>query len=188
MPSMPLRYTVRMDDDLTRVRQALHPITEASRTLAWARERPWTPETHVWLEHGAPCVDLHDLSVKLGQQAVEIVAKLAPALSTGAALFITGRGKHSVDGRSQLAAGVEETLARLEAEHGWSYRPQSRGRLVLLTDESRAPAALSGRLGIGFWAASAVFTLLAGLASPYLGLVVALVVLGLFWMDRQAKR
>ena len=182
------RYNARMSDELTRVREALRPIAERARTLSWAKERPWAPESHVWMEHGAPTVDLHDLSVKLGCEAVEIAARLAPTGATGAVLFIVGRGKHSVDGESQLAASVAEALAKLEAAHGWSYRPQSRGRLVLLTDEARAPSALSGRLGVGFWAAAVAFTLLAGVASVYLGVGIGLLVAGLYWMDRQAKR
>jgi hypothetical protein len=137
-----------MSDDLTRLRTVLAPIAERARDLPWSDKRPWKPHTHVWLEGSLPVVDLHDLSVKLGRDAVRIVAE-TPELEAGAAALVTGRGNHT-GGRSRLRDAVAGTLGALRQEQGLQSRPSGPGRFVLVLDEERY-VAQSGGLGVWGW-------------------------------------
>ncbi len=117
-------------------------IEEAARSLEWNDKRPWTQQSHTWTEQGVPFVDLHDLSIRLAVEAVDIAAEMdLPSVG-----FITGRGRHTIDGRSRLRDAVHERLTELCEEEGWSYRILGPGRCVLVKDPSRAPTYATGAL------------------------------------------
>ena len=117
-------------------------IEEAARSLSWNAERPWTQQSHTWTEQGVPFVDLHDLSIGLALEAVDIAAHMdLPCVG-----FITGRGRHNVDGRSRLREAVHDRLDELCAEHGWTFRGLGPGRCVLVRDASRSPTYATGAL------------------------------------------
>lgn len=145
--------------DLARLADSLGELEASARGLSWADERPWRRETHLWLEQGLPVVDLHDLDVKHARRLLQLVD--LEGLQGGAICFITGRGRHAISGRSALREAVSGILAARAAREGWQLRPQGSGRLVLVTDPDRAPAAASGRLGPTFWLAVAAFLALA---------------------------
>ncbi|MCB9761429.1 MAG: hypothetical protein H6739_16420 [Alphaproteobacteria bacterium] len=169
--------------DLDAVQHQLAPLADAARSLSWNRERPWRPESHVWSESGLVVVDLHDLSVRLGVEAVERAAALAPELA--AVVFVTGRGRHSVEGRSRLNDGVTEAVEALCAARGWAWRVPRPGRVLLIADPARAPRAATGALGPLFWLGALGFAGLAALASPLLGGLIALAVVAAWWADRR---
>lgn len=148
--------------DVSRLRGSLGGIAKRARTLDWNDERPWRPDTHIWGEAGSPTVDLHDLSVRIAVECVELTLGQVEDLQAGAVVFVTGRGSHSIGGKSPLKQAVTETLMDAAAEQGWRLRPGSPGRLVLVTDESAASAQASGRLGPVAWAAIVLFVLSLG--------------------------
>lgn len=143
---------VDLSGDLRELRAALRGISEQARKLPWAKERLWSPESHVFVEHGTLTVDLHDLSVRLAISAVERAVEVTPALRGGALVWITGKGRHNVDGRSPLREAVWDTLEEAAEREGWRLRQGAPGRLVLVVDSSRATAAADGRLGPWVWA------------------------------------
>ena len=148
--------------DLQRLRGALGPVEALARKQPWDRERPWRASTHVWLEDGVVVVDLHDLKVKPAKAAVDAVvaAALDVAVEGGAVVFVTGRGKHS-SGRAVLPEVVLRKLAAASRERlVWRAVPLS-GRVVLVTDPSRAPARYRSGLGVVFWLGVAGFVALA---------------------------
>ncbi len=117
-------------------------IEEGARTLSWNAERPWKVDSHTWNDLGVPFVDLHDLSIKLALQAVDIaIEQELPAVA-----FVTGRGRHTIDGRSRLRDAVHEHLAGLCAERGWSWRILGPGRCVVVLDPARASSYATGAL------------------------------------------
>lgn len=148
--------------DVTHLRGRLGGIAVRARTLSWNAERPWRPDTHVWGEAGSPTVDLHDLSVRIAVECVEQTLAERGALRAGAIVFVTGRGTHSIGGKSPLKQAVTETLMDAAADQGWRLRPGAPGRVVLVLDESAASAQASGRLGPVAWAAILLFALSLG--------------------------
>jgi hypothetical protein len=139
--------------------------------LAWNDERPWRPDTHVWGETGTPTIDLHDLSVRIAVECVQATVDEAGTLKSGALVFVTGRGSHSIGGKSPLKEAVTQTLVDAAQDNGWRLRPGAPGRLVLVIDESAANAQASGRLGPVAWAAIVLFaaSLIYVLVSAVLG-------------------
>ena len=117
-------------------------IEEAARTLQWNDERPWRVQSHTWTDKGVPFVDLHDLSIRLALDAVDIGVELKlPCIG-----FITGRGRHTIDGHSRLREAVHGHLNELAIENAWSWRVLSPGRCVLVLDPSRSPTYATGAL------------------------------------------
>lgn len=145
--------------DLRRLRKWTATLEDEARSLAWAKERPWRRETHLWVESGLPVVDLHDLDVRLARQLAQDLD--FNELQGGAICFITGRGKHSVSGRSALREAVSGVLQARAQEEGWQLRPAGAGRLILVTDGAMAPAHTSGRLSPVFWLGVVAFLALA---------------------------
>ena len=137
-------------DDVARLRAALHPVEHAARSLPWASNRPWRPDTHVGLSSAVPTVDLHDLGRKQAELAVDQVVEIAERLQAGAVFFVVGRGRHSIGG-AVLPAVVGDRLREVGADRGWRVRTPRSGRYALIIDPSRAPAAATGALGWGFW-------------------------------------
>lgn len=170
--------------DLQRLAEALRPVERGARGLAWNKERPWKPETHLWVERGLVVLDLHDLSVRLALDALDAVVEQAEALDGGAVALVTGRGRHSVDGRSRLRDAVGEALAEVAEQRGWAVRAPRAGRYVLVIDPDRAPRAATGALGPVFWLGVAVFVGLAVVAAPEVGVPLALAALVLWWLGR----
>ncbi|MCB9796745.1 MAG: hypothetical protein H6741_28940 [Alphaproteobacteria bacterium] len=148
--------------------------------MPWAKERPWRVESHVWEERGLVVCDLHDLSVRLGAEAVERASEvLGEALP--AVCFVTGVGRHSVDGRSRLREVVLDEVDRVAQAEGWRWRVPREGRVVLIADPSRAPRSATGELGPLFWAGVAVFVGFALYVSPPLGVALLLLVIWMAW-------
>ena len=145
--------------DVSHLRGQLGGIATRARTLSWNDERPWLPDTHVWGEAGSPTVDLHDLSVRIAVECVQATLAQGQALQSGAVVFVTGRGSHSIGGKSPLKEAVTQTLLDAAEEQGWRLRTGAPGRLVLVLDESAANAHASGRLGPVAWAAILLFGL-----------------------------
>ena len=148
--------------DVARLRDALAPVARKARGLSWNEERPWLPETHVWLERGVPTLDLHDLGRKLALQVVDTAAELAPTLEAGAVRLITGRGRHSLTGPVLPRLTADRLREHCEAE-GWSFHADGAARLMWIFDPDRAPPAARGALpwwvilwglvvlGLGLW-------------------------------------
>ncbi len=145
--------------DVSHMRGQLGGIAARARTLSWNDERPWRPDTHIWGEAGSLTVDLHDLSVRIAVECVEAALSESEALQSGAVVFVTGRGNHSIGGKSPLKEAVTQTLLDAAQDQGWRLRPGAPGRLVLIIDESAANAQASGRLGPVAWAAIVLFAL-----------------------------
>jgi len=96
---------------------------------------------------GRVALDLHDLSVRLALDAVDLA--LGTDLQTGGLVLITGRGKHS-GGRSTLRDAVLAELD-LRAKRGeLSFHPTGPGRITIVVDVERARASRPG-LGLLFW-------------------------------------
>lgn len=149
--------TPELTADVSHLQGYLGGIATRARTLAWNDERPWRPDTHVWGESGTPTVDLHDLSVRIAVECVQATVDEVGSLQSGAVVFVTGRGSHSIGGKSPLKEAVTQSLLDAAQEHGWRLRTGAPGRLVLIMDESAANAQASGRLGPMAWAAILLF-------------------------------
>jgi hypothetical protein len=154
-----------IEEDLQRLREELASLEEEAAELPWAQERPWRVATHVRPEQGLLQVDLHDLNARCARRAVRLVGLAAPSLETGAVGFITGVGSHSL-GPGVLTDVVAKELRRLAPRHGWSYQPNGKGALVLITDPERAPARASGQLPPLFWLIAAVFLAAVAVVAP----------------------
>ena len=157
-------------DDVERLRATLERFEHEARSLPWANDRRWSTASHVWSEHEAPMIDLHDLNVKLANEVVEAVIAAAPTCRSGGFVFVTGRGTHSLGGRSDLLDSVASTLDRHCRSEGWTWHSARAGRLVLVTDAARAPAIASGKLPLAIVVGAIVFLLLALWFAPPAGL------------------
>ena len=145
----------RAQRDVEQIRSRLSRVERSARKQPWAKERPWRPGTHVWLEDELVIVDLHDLSISLGRKTVERV--IGQRLSSGAVCFVTGQGSHSV-GPGQMGGATASILSRACADRpAWSFRPDGPGRFVLITDPSLAPRIATTSLPRGFWILIALF-------------------------------
>jgi hypothetical protein len=168
-------------DDIQRLRTALGTVEQEAKSLPWANDRGWRAESHVWIEHGAPTIDLHDLNVKLANQVVDAVVDVAPSCDSGGFVFVTGRGRHSFGGRSDLSDSVASTLDRHARAAGWAWHPSRAGRLVLVTDPDRAPTVATGDLPVPVVLGGVAFLLLALYFAPPVGIALTvLAVLGWF--------
>jgi hypothetical protein len=168
-------------DDIQRLRNALGTVEQEAKALPWANDRGWRAASHVWIEHGAPTIDLHDLNVKLANQAVDAVIDVAPSCDSGGFVFVTGRGRHSLGGRSDLSDSVASTLDRHARAAGWAWHPSRAGRLVLVTDARRAPAIATGALPLPIVVGAIAFLLLALYFAPPAGIALSvLAILGWF--------
>jgi hypothetical protein len=171
--------------DLERLRAALGAVEEEAKSLPWANDRLWRTASHVWIEQGAPTIDLHDLNVKLANQAVDAVVEIAPECESGGFVFVTGRGTHSLGGRSSIADALGSTLDRHARAHGWEWRPTRAGRLVLVTDRTRAPSVATGELPIPIVVGGIAFLLLALYFAPPVGIVLTVLALLGWFVSRQ---
>lgn len=172
------------------IAKALAPIEAESRSLSWAKERPWRVTSHAWSEHGLLTVDLHDLSTRLAQRAVR--ALLDPPIADLVAVqWITGRGRHAIAQRSALRDAVHDEIARLR-RHDWIVRAAGPGRIVVVLDPAHAPPRLRGELGLGFWMMALVFAAVAVVYAPLVGVplaaVATIVLLARAWRDWRAIR
>lgn len=169
--------------DVARLREALAGIEDDARSLQWNAERPWQPDTHVWEEGYVAVVDLHDLSIKLALEAVEQAAEVE--LGGGAVHFVTGRGRHSIDGRSRLREAVVEALLELSDAHHWGIREPQPGRVTLIKNADMAPTSATGGLDWWVWAISAGFLGLAVVFAPIVGIPLALVAFAAWMWSRK---
>ncbi len=159
----------RGSQDLQTLRAALQPLENLADELPWAHERPWRVRTHVRAEGELLVADLHDLNARAARQAVRLVAERAESLRTGAVVFVTGVGRHSI-GPGVLGDVLRGELGRLRHERGWNYAPAGSGRYALILDPARAPASFGGGLGPLFWLVAFLFGLAFAWALPPLGL------------------
>jgi len=139
-----------MPDDYDRLCSALADVQQRATRLPWAKERPWKTSEQVRQVEGVPTVDLHGLSISLGQQATEAALAALPSLDAAAVMFITGRGRHT-GGISRLKETVNRQVLAAARENGWTASPRGPGRMLVVADPSKAPSAASGRLPVGFW-------------------------------------
>lgn len=125
-------------DAVIRLRRALVDIERGARNLPWSGREgdTWTTREYVRLERGVPTVDLHDLDRDLARDVVEEVLALRDELGPTVRL-ITGRGRHSDNGKAVLRELV-----------------QTRLRAAGVAVDARAPGHLDVRLvpARGFWA------------------------------------
>ena len=121
--------------DLQSIRQSLVAVEYKAQSLHWAAERPWTAQTHVWVDGGVVTIDLHDLNAALTKAVLRSVVECVPDLASGGLLFVTGRGRHSI-GVPVLRQVMVGGLGRLERDRGWRYRDVGSGRVLLVVDES----------------------------------------------------
>jgi hypothetical protein len=131
-------------NDVERLRRALQPIEVRARDLRWADERPWKVKTHVWGEQDLGVVDLHDLNAKVARLAARAVEEVATDLDAGAVLFVVGVGRRSA-GSPVLGTVVLKVLR----DGPFRGRRAAHGRIALIVDPSRAPAAATGASGWG---------------------------------------
>lgn len=138
-----------MAADLTRYRRLLGGIEKEAREQPWHDERPWLTKTHVFEEHGAVVVDLHDLRANLVKRLVKAIVDADPP-AAGALVLVHGLGQHSRVPGGVLKGVVTEALGPACAKRpGWALRPGRPGRTVWITDRKRAPKAVIG--GGGSW-------------------------------------
>lgn len=119
--------------------KALRKVEDRAKELRWAEERPWTVKTHVWSEQGLAVVDLHDLNAKLATAVAAEVLEVAEKLRCGAVLLVVGVGRHSA-GAPVLQGVVTKALSA----GPYKVRMAARGRVALVVDPARAPAAATG--------------------------------------------
>ena len=136
--------------DEERLHTALAPVQQKAGELPWAKERPWLVSQQVRQVEGVPTVDLHGLSIPLGERAAQACLEVLPQLNAAAVMFITGRGRHT-GGISRLKEAVNSLVVAHARENGWTASPRGPGRILVVADPSRAPSAASGRLPLGFW-------------------------------------
>lgn len=166
--------------DLERLARALLPVEEEAKGLPWAAERRWRVQSHLWMEGTAPVIDLHDLSVRLAEEAVDRAVQVAPELHAGQLVFVVGVGRNSL-GPPRLGRAVGAALDRRARPRGWRRAPGPRGRVLLILDEKRAP----GRLGLGLGLGLLAFALLALVFVPPLGVVLLALLLLLAGLERR---
>lgn len=166
--------------DLARLAHALDGIEAEAKTLSWNAERPWKPDTHLWVEGHVAVVDLHDLSIRLAVECAERVVAVADDLQGGAVHFVTGRGRHSIDGRSRLREAVGDVLLDATDEREWGLREPRPGRITLIVDLDAAPRAAKGSLDWWVWLILLGFVGLAVWTAPIVG--VPLLVCVLAWV------
>lgn len=133
-------------------------------------------------------LDLHDLSTGLAVRAVERVAALAQSLEGGAVVLVTGRGRHSVSGRSALRSAVRAVLVELARSRGWDVHPLGPARLALVVDRGRAPAHVTGRLGWGCGLGVLAFVVASAWAFPPSAVVLVPLALAGWWFLREPGR
>lgn len=96
--------------------------------------------THVVLEDGMPCLDLHDLKARNAKTALGLLLDTVESLEAPNVLVVTGRGAHSI-GPAVLRQLAGDRLAAAAARTaGWSVHPRGSGAWVLCTDAEHAPA------------------------------------------------
>ena len=132
--------------------------SEASR-LRWAKNRPWTLKTHVWFENSLPMVDLHDLNAKLAKKSLQSILQAHSKIETGAICFITGVGKNS-NIKPAMRNMVLNLLHKAAQKNDWDVQLQGMGRVIIVFDPEKAPAAATGKLPKVFWFAVVGFILL----------------------------
>ena len=162
--------------DLHVIRTALGFVDEMASHLRWAKERPWTVQSHVHVENGVVIIDLHDLNAALTKKVLAAVTERAAELDNGGLIFITGRGRHSV-GLPVLNQIVLGTLVRYEHQYGWRQRDLGAGRLLLVVDEDRIPKHYQGHTPLWIplffliFAVALVWATPPAISIPLLGLV-----------------
>ena len=177
-----------IETDTERVQQALHDVVNLAETLPWSKERPWTLNTHVFSENGVVVIDLHDLNAALSKQVLHGVSEIALDLQGGGAIFITGRGRHSV-GLPVLRRIVLGTLVRYERERGWRQRDLGAGRVLMVVNEDRIPARYRGHVPLWVPAFFMVFSVaLVWALPPQIGWPLVLIVSWFAWGVWRASR
>jgi len=188
MPS-PTDTADTLSTDLTLLRGALEPLEVEARELPWAHQRPWRVRSHVRPEGELIQVDLHDLNARCARQAVRLATERAEDLHTGAVGFITGVGSHSI-GPGVLGEVTARELRTQCKRHGWSYHPNGKGALVLVTDPSRAPARATSQLPPLFWLVAALFLGAIAWIAPLtaIPMVLTALVVGWRWWSKRKPR
>ena len=145
--------------DIEKMIRVLGKIESQAAQLRWAKNRPWTMKTHIWFENSLPMVDLHDLNTKLSKQCIKKILPLGTDFQSGAVCFITGIGKNS--NLKPATRNMALNLLQKEAQKNkWDVQLQGMGRIVVVFDEEKAPAAAKGKLSKTFWIATIGFVLL----------------------------
>ncbi len=139
-----------MASDVQRIVGALGDVERDATKLPWAKERPWKASSQVRLLEGVPTVDLHGLSIRLGERVAQALLPLVPELDAAALQFITGRGRHT-GGISRLKEAVNLHVLAAARENGWTASPRGPGRILVVADPSKAPTAATGGFPVYFW-------------------------------------
>ena len=154
-----------MSTDITRIVNALTEVEQGAAKLPWAKERPWIAASQVSLVEGVPTVDLHGLSIRLGEQVAQTLLPMVQEFDAAALQFITGRGRHT-GGVSRLKEAVNLHVLAAARTNGWTASPRGPGRILVVADASKAPSAATGRFPLFFWA-FVLFVLFAVAAIAY---------------------
>ncbi len=122
-----------------------------------------------------PTLDLHDLNIKWGLRALEVLDEVA--LESGELRVVTGRGRHT-GGVSRLRQAVSGKLGALAEQRGWRVYPDGPGALRVVLDASRVARRPPSLMMVFF-----VVALSAGLYAtwPPLAVVPVLAALVLWW-------
>lgn len=136
--------------DIERIVAALADVERDATRLPWAKERPWIAASQVRMVEGVPTVDLHGLSIRLGQATAQALLPIVQELDAAALQFITGRGRHT-GGISQLKEAVNRLVLAAARENGWTASPRGPGRILVVADSSKAPSAATGGFPVYFW-------------------------------------
>ncbi|MFT6160899.1 MAG: hypothetical protein ACJATT_005824 [Myxococcota bacterium] len=139
-----------MVSDVERLTVALADVERDATKLPWADERPWKASSQVSILEGVPTVDLHGLSIRLGERAAQALLPIVPELDAAALQFITGRGRHT-GGISRLKEAVNLHVLAAARDNGWTASPRGPGRILVVADPSKAPSAATGGFPIYFW-------------------------------------
>ncbi|MEC8382218.1 MAG: hypothetical protein VXZ96_17945 [Myxococcota bacterium] len=145
--------------DVKVLKEVFRDIESDAKLLPWAEETPWLVRTHVGIEQNVPIVDLHGLSAKLAKKLLRSYIRIATKLQTGACIFITGQGAHSI-GEPTLRKIAISVLGGAAHDKGWGFHSRGPGRVVVITDSTKAPVHASGKLSPVFWWSTGLFVFL----------------------------
>lgn len=96
--------------DLRWLQRRLGFVQGYAQRLPWANTTSWTVSEQMRVERGRVVIDLHGLTTKLAQVAVEAVLTARYSYVGRGVVFVTGRGNNSPGGVPRVAHAVEETL------------------------------------------------------------------------------
>jgi hypothetical protein len=152
--------------DLKHIYSILKRVEEKSKTLRWAKDRPWKRSTHIWYEGALLVIDLHDLNTKLAKESIEHCLDTIKKFETGALCFVTGIGKNSAGNLAKNREMVCKLLSkRAKKNEEWEVHSHGMGRTVLIFNKEKAPSSATGRISTELKVGMVLFLFLLVLSS-----------------------